>query len=175
MFIQQTQSRIQLNSRVQNESRRSLVRTLVDTMNGHRADDVARLLTEDYEGRNVPLGTNVNGRAEVRDGLVKLFRAFPDLSIRVHGMLEGSDSLVLYWSATGTHRGDFERIPATGRETTASGSSLFHFDGAAIADGLHVWDFAGLLRSMRLLPSLPGRAGDRQHVALDRHFGCQNG
>jgi len=142
-------------------------------INEGRPDAAVRLLADSYEGRNVPLGTTVCGREDVRKSLETLLHAFPDLSIRIHGILDGSDSLVLYWSATGTHRGDFERIPATGRETTASGSSLFHFDGAVILDGLHVWDFAGLLRSMRLLPALPGRSGrsgNGQQSAMESHF-----
>lgn len=155
--------------------RADIIRTLVQRINEGRPDEAVRLLADDYEGHNVPLGTTVRGREDVREGLETLFRAFPDLTISIHRMLEESDSLVLYWSATGTHSGDFERIPATGRETCASGTSLFHFEDLVIIDGLHVWDFAGLLRSMRLLPTLSGRTGDRQQATMEQHFQTGNG
>jgi hypothetical protein len=47
-----------------------------------------------------------------------------------------------------------QNIPPTGRRIAVCGISLLTIEGGRISRGLYVWDVAGLLRSIGLLPEL---------------------
>jgi hypothetical protein len=46
------------------------------------------------------------------------------------------------------------RIPPTGRSIAVRGTSVLTVESGKIIRGLYVWDVAGLLRSIGLLPEL---------------------
>ena len=71
-------------------------------------------------------------------------------------MTEGSSAQVV-WVLSGTHKGTFLGIPATQREVEVCGFSHLEFAGGTLHRAMHLWDMAGLLRRLRLLPDLPNR------------------
>lgn len=57
--------------------------------------------------------------------LVKNFRdAFPDLKVDIEYQVAEGDRVVSKWSMTGTHKGDFMGIPATGKKVDLSAVSI---------------------------------------------------
>ncbi len=62
--------------------------------------------------------------------------------------------IVLFWTATGKHLGPLLNIPPTGKEVAVRGVTMMTVVGGKIKRGLHIWDLAGLLRSIKLLPEL---------------------
>jgi steroid delta-isomerase-like uncharacterized protein len=54
-------------------------------------------------------------------------RAFPDLEWRVDLVLAEGDLVAARWTATGTHRGGWGDVPATGSAVTFSGVNIFLF------------------------------------------------
>ena len=82
------------------------------------------------------------------------------LALRDQGTL-GEDEIViqgdrvaLFWTAYGTHEGRLMNIPPTHRKIAVRGASLLTVENEKISHGLYVWDVAGLLRSIGLLPDL---------------------
>ena len=70
--------------------------------------------------------------------------AFPDLVYTIDDMFATSNKAAVRWTATGTHRGDFMGVPATGKKVTVKGNDIFRADGGKLAE---VWvssDFFGL-------------------------------
>jgi predicted ester cyclase len=55
---------------------------------------------------------------------------------------------------SGTHQGKIMGIPATGQKISVQGVSIMEIEDGLIARGNNVWDTAGFLRAMRLLPEL---------------------
>jgi predicted ester cyclase len=55
---------------------------------------------------------------------------------------------------SGTQRGAFMGIPATGRFVEVRGVSILTIENGLIARGTNIWDTAGLLRALHLLPEL---------------------
>jgi predicted ester cyclase len=58
------------------------------------------------------------------------------------------------WTVVGTHAGGPMNIPATGRTVRLHGASFFEVAAGRIVRANHVWDTAGLLRALGLLPDL---------------------
>jgi hypothetical protein len=63
-------------------------------------------------------------------------------------------TVIAVWTARGSHRGPFLNIPPTKRRFEVRGVSKLSFQGGRVQRDIHVWDVAGLLRAIGLLPDL---------------------
>ena len=88
------------------------------------------------------------GRAEYRDAVLASHQAFPDLVVEVLDQLAEGDKVATRWRASGTHRGPFAGISATGRPVRITAMHLHR-----VADGklTEHWEEIDLLRLMRQL------------------------
>jgi steroid delta-isomerase-like uncharacterized protein len=80
---------------------------------------------------------------------VQAYRAaFPDLRIAVDDQIAGGDRVVIRWTGTGTHRGELNGIPATGRTATVSGVFIHKLAGGLITESWSMFDQLGLLAQL---------------------------
>src|SRR5690348_5147127 len=63
-------------------------------------------------------GTGPDG---FRSNLARLRTGFPDVRFTLHDLLAEQDGVAVYWTWTGTHRGTFAGIPATGKPVRHEG------------------------------------------------------
>jgi predicted ester cyclase len=66
------------------------------------------------------------------------------------------DCAAVFWQASGTHAGKVMNIPPTGRRVEMRGVSWLKMAGGKIVQGEQLWDVAGMLRAIGLLPDLTG-------------------
>lgn len=86
------------------------------------------------------------GRAAVENAFRTIFRAFPDLTIRVDEFLESGNRAVLVGSTGGTDTGGFMGLPPTGKPFTTPMIFLYTFDDQyKIVREQRVYDFSRLL------------------------------
>ena len=62
----------------------------------------------------------------------QLRHAFPDLALAVDHMVADDDNVSIAYTMTGTHKGAFEGIPATGKKIKARGVQIAKFDANAM-------------------------------------------
>jgi steroid delta-isomerase-like uncharacterized protein len=130
-----------------------LVMNLLDAWNSHDLRRVATFYAPDYEGIDVGQAQPQRGSRERVRVLAAYMRAFPDLYFTGEPLVEGNRA-VLVWTMRGTHRGTLMRIPPTGRCVEVRGVSVLTIEHGLVTRGLTIWDTAGLLRSLGLLPDL---------------------
>lgn len=131
-----------------------IVQQIIDAWNSHNIDQIMELHDSDYEGGDVGLAEKVLGLQGIRKAYLRFFRAFPDIVVIAEDQIVCDDRVVIHWVATGTHRGSFMRIPASNRKISVHGVSLLTLKNGKILKGTRVWDVAGLLREIGLLPDL---------------------
>jgi predicted ester cyclase len=131
-----------------------LVRDLLDTWNAHDLGRIETFYAPYYEGTDVGQAGPQRGPRSVSQNLERYLRAFPDLRFVEKDVVVQGDRAVLVWEARGTHAGKLMNIPPTGRRIAVCGASVLTVEGGRISRGLYVWDVAGLLRSIGLLPEL---------------------
>jgi steroid delta-isomerase-like uncharacterized protein len=95
----------------------------------------------------LPDGTRL-GRAEYRNAVLASHQAFPDLVVEVLDQLAEGDKVATRWRASGTHRGPFAGISATGRPVTITAMHLHRVADAKLTEH---WEEIDLLRLMRQL------------------------
>ena len=128
--------------------------SFIAAWNAHDVQAVAACYAPDYEEVDVARVEPVHGPDAVRRVLDYYLRAFPDLRVTLDDRIVDGNRAALYWTWTGTHRGAFMHIPATGHPVLVRGTSLVTLENGKIRRALRIWDLAGLLRNLRLLPEL---------------------
>ena len=93
----------------------------------------------------VPLGAPSNGEAAVEELLDGLFAAFPDFDAKELSLHHGDDIVFVDTQITGTHRGPWAGVPATGRRMEVRCGCIFHFDGVRLVKETVFFDHATLL------------------------------
>jgi predicted ester cyclase len=88
------------------------------------------------------------GRQGLRDGMSARFAAFPDLQVDLTATVAEADEVAIWYTARGTHRGDFGAVRATGKSATWTGSDLLRFDGNTIVEARFLDDSLGLMRQL---------------------------
>ena len=131
-----------------------LATRLLLAMNEHAPDRVAALLADDYEGHDIAQPTAHTGREPAVQLAANYLQAFPDLRIMQEDVVVQGDRVVVSWVARGTHRGVIMNIPPTGRACEVRGTTWLVARDSRITRGVCLWDVAGFLRCIGLLPEL---------------------
>lgn len=115
------------------------------------------LVTSDYASHDPSNPTTARGRELLRENS-RLYRsAFPDLHFRIEDILSEGDEVVVRWTASGTHKGEFAGLAPTGRYAEVSGIQIIRFRGEKIAEDWSNWDTLGLLRKLGAIPAIEER------------------
>lgn len=131
-----------------------LVAELVAAWNSHDLDRIVNFYAPDYRDSDVAWPVPRRGLEGVRQMMAMYFRAFPDLYFTAESSLIQGEQIALFWRAQGTHQGKVMNIPPTGRSIDVRGTSWLSLTGGKISRAHYVWDVAGLLRQLGLLPEL---------------------
>jgi steroid delta-isomerase-like uncharacterized protein len=116
--------------------------------NAHDPDGVAAVFAEDAVVVDLGVG-EVRGRAAIRARVAAMLAGFPDLRLERKLLLVDADANADEWVMTGTHRGDYFGIPATGRGVEIHGATVSRFgpDGLVVHDTNYV-DVQGLVNQL---------------------------
>ena len=131
----------------------AVVRRFIDEVfNGGNFAVADELLTSDYVHHDPATGEEGSGK----DGLKKMVdfyrQAFPDFSVRLDDQILAEDRVVERWTGRGTHQGSLMGAAATGKTITASGISIHRLKGGKIAETWTIFDTAGMLRQLGIVP-----------------------
>lgn len=131
-----------------------LIHDLLEAWNTRDLERIKSFYAPEYEGVDVGQAEPRRGPHDVAQTVERYLRAFPDLRFVADDVIVQGNRAVLVWTAHGTHGGKLMRIPPTGHTINVRGTSVLTVESGKITHGLHVWDVAGLLRSIGLLPEL---------------------
>jgi steroid delta-isomerase-like uncharacterized protein len=127
---------------------------LINAWNSHDLDAAAQFYADDYAGMDIAQREPHRGARGIREFLQRYQNAFPDYRFTADEMIVAGDRAVLVWTARGTHRGSVMNIPPTGRAINVRGVSVLTIENAKVKNAIYIWDVAGLLRNIGLLPEL---------------------
>ncbi|MGC2764842.1 MAG: ester cyclase [Candidatus Acidiferrum sp.] len=90
------------------------------------------------------LGRGV-GPSAYRRQVERFLIGLPDLKFKVDDTISEGDKLVVYWTITGTHRGEFLGVPPTNKRVAFSGITINLIAGK-ILESTVIWDGLGLMK-----------------------------
>lgn len=94
-------------------------------------------------------GPAVSGRAvgpgAYRQVVGRFLAGFPDLKLTVDETVSEKDKLVVAWTISGTHKGEFLGVPPTNKKVCLSGITINQVANGKIIESTVIWDGLGLL------------------------------
>lgn len=150
-----------------------LIDNLMAMWNSHDPSRAAEIYANEYRALDVTDQTLVRGPEGVARQLQRFSKAFPDLVFQGEETILERDRVAIHWSARGTHQGSILNIPPTGRRVHIHGVSMLCVENGKFSKGVHLWDMAGLLRAIGLLPELEKRAPLDASVLQDALTICE--
>jgi steroid delta-isomerase-like uncharacterized protein len=131
----------------------TIVRRFVDeVITQGNIDAAAQYVWEDVV-EQVPLPGQGPGLDGLKDILRAMRAGFPDIVFSIQEQVAERDKVASRFEWTGTHRGEFLGIPATGRTVRVWGMVIDRLEDGRIKDTRILMDTFGLLGQLGVLPS----------------------
>ena len=85
--------------------------------------------------------------------VVQFVRAFPDLKFTVVDMVAENEKVVAFWNISGTHKGEFRGIAATGKKVSVDGITMIQLADGIIMDSYVSMDMWSMMRQLGAIPA----------------------
>ncbi|CAA9499019.1 MAG: hypothetical protein AVDCRST_MAG30-1799 [uncultured Solirubrobacteraceae bacterium] len=96
------------------------------------------------------------GREGFRGFWQTMLTAFPDLHIEPRHDVADDDHVVVAYTVSGTHQGDFQGIAPTGRRIEVNGIQIGRFEDGRLVERWGSSDELGILQQLGAEPTTPG-------------------
>lgn len=127
--------------------REAVVRAHADAENRHDVEATLRTFHKPrYEV--VPMGGPIDGADAVRALLGGLLAGFPDFHAEIETVHHADSAVVAEIRMTGTHRGPWAGVPASGKRIDVPSACVFVFDEDRLLCERVYFDMATLLRQI---------------------------
>jgi steroid delta-isomerase-like uncharacterized protein len=131
---------------------KAILRRMTDeVMNSHNLDVIDEILADDFiEHDELP------GLPQSREGVKQFFgmmiEAFPDFRAEATHMLVDGDTGIIRAVMSGTHKGEFMGIPATGKRFEVPTIDIVRFEGDRAAEHWGAMDMMSLMQQLGVVP-----------------------
>lgn len=120
--------------------------TFLATMDEHYATDYV------YHG---PTGEDIRGLKNYKQYFSNFLDAFPDTHFTFDDIVAEGDKVVIRFTWTGTHKGEFQGIPPTNKKITIWGITIVRIVGGKTAEEWEMMDIMGFMQQLGVIPT-PG-------------------
>ena len=138
-------------SQIQLERNKALVRRWIEE--GFNKRDVR--VVDDIFVETLTINGVLIGRENLKKSMRRRFTAFPDLHVTIEEIIGEGDKVGIWYTAKGTHKGEFEGVPATGKQVNWFGFDLLRIRGGKISRARFIDDSLGLMRQLGATLSPP--------------------
>jgi predicted ester cyclase len=121
------------------ENKETVRRTYEEGMNRRDIDFLDQVFTQDYVA-HFPGKPPIVGLKEAKKAIAAFLAAFPDAVYKIEDLFAEGDRVVARWSASGTHTGPFQGIPAehsvppTGKRVTFGATDIYRMVDGKVAE-----------------------------------------
>lgn len=138
---------------------KEVIRRFFEAMNRGDVEDAVALIDPSFRGVDATRSAVTDGRQAARNEIRAGLSAFSDATFSVKHSVSTPSQVTVLWVLDAVQDCPFLQIPATNRRVQVGGVGFFGVNDGKIIRAIHLWDLAGLLRELGLLPDLP--TGDR--------------
>jgi steroid delta-isomerase-like uncharacterized protein len=134
------------------DSDEAVVRRYYEEMaNGRQNGLAAELFATDHvmHDPQVPAGPGPEGMV----GVISTYQDGVDGHWTVEDLFSSGDKVVARWTGSGTHVGEVNGIPPTGKAISVDAISIHRMADGKIAETWEVWDTLGFLQQLGVVPS----------------------
>lgn len=124
-----------------------------DVLNQNRFAAAEKYIAPDAVEHDTLMGEGLNVLENVREHLSQFHTGFPDLKYEIQDVVLDGDRIAVRYRLTGTHRGRFLGIEATGRPIDIEGAEFWRLAKGKIVEHWNYLDSMILMQQLDLIPS----------------------
>lgn len=128
-----------------------VVRFVEEAINQGRLDVMDEIVAEDFVELD-PLPGQRQGREGLKEVIGMLRAAFPDIGWTCEEYISEGDKVASRFMWTGTHRGVFLGIPATGKSVSVKGMVIDRVVDGQMVDSRILMDTLGMMQQLGVIP-----------------------
>jgi steroid delta-isomerase-like uncharacterized protein len=129
------------------ETKQLIQRFYDEAINGKKLELIDEMVAADLvEHEELPIAAS--GREGVKQFFSLLQTAFPDFRMNVEDIIVEGDKGVVRATLTGTHRGEFMGIPATGKGVSVTVIDIVRLSEGRVAEHWGVTDSAAMMEQL---------------------------
>ncbi len=136
------------------EDNKAAARRFVNVWGNGSLETIDELAAPDLSVYYPVLGQPIYGAEAFKQQLIRIHSVFGDAVITSDDIIAEGDKVVVCWTARATHADDLSgpvRVPATGKQVTWSGITIYRFADGKIVEESGQEDFLGVLRQLGAL------------------------
>jgi steroid delta-isomerase-like uncharacterized protein len=131
------------------EENKAIARRFYEEIVGQdNLDAIEEVFAADYVDHDPANEEQTRGTDGVRAEAGMYKSAFPDMRFTIHEQIAEGDLVVTRWTNQGTHEGELQGMPATGKSVSVEGMTIHRIADGKIAEGWWNWDTMGLMRQL---------------------------
>jgi steroid delta-isomerase-like uncharacterized protein len=133
-------------------SRTIIQRFIEEILNQKKVAVADEIVAEDFIELD-PFPGQVQGRQGLKDVLGMFFSGFPDMHWVIEEQIAEGDKVVTRFTWTGSQKGDFMGIPATGKQVKVKGVVIDRVVDGRMVDSRILMDTMGMMQQLGVVPS----------------------
>ena len=114
--------------------------------NERRMEFIDRVIADTHALEDPTVSGRGVGPVAYRRQVERFLTGLPDLKFTVDETVSEKDKLVVAWTITGTHKGEFLGVAPTNKKVVFSGITINQIGGGKILESTVIWDRLGLLK-----------------------------
>ena len=135
------------------DENKAIARRITDEFwNGGDRAVLDQLLTAGYTHHD-PSRPDVRTREEFAAAALGLRASFPDIAVDAEAWIAEGDLVMKRWTMRGTHQAEFLGIPASGKQVSYSGMTIYRLERDQIVECWYNHDVLGLLQQLGVIPA----------------------
>jgi len=134
------------------ETNKAIVRRSIEQiLNNQRYDLIDEFFVDTVELHGT--GPSIIGRTALVEVYATFFAAFPDWHTTIDDMVAEGDKVVVRITSNGTHQGEMQGIPATGKPYTQNAIVIYRLTNGKIVEGRLQTDMLSMMQQLGLMPA----------------------
>jgi steroid delta-isomerase-like uncharacterized protein len=130
-----------------------VTRAFFEALNSMDKTDPLDFCSDDTRFEDTAFGVVVAGKQPYKGVFTKFFGSISGVKSEVKSVIASGDWAAAVWTFSGTQKGDFPGIPATGKSFSVRGVSIVQVKNGKMTSRIDYWDSATMLRQLGVIPS----------------------
>jgi steroid delta-isomerase-like uncharacterized protein len=132
------------------DNRQIVQRFMDECWNQGNLNTVMELVADNCRYHDPVFPSLTSGAENIKNHIQTCRNGFPDLMFTIDDTIAERDEVVVHWTGTGTHTGQFLGMPPTNKKASVTGTSIFRLEGSKIVEEWANWNLMSMLEQLGL-------------------------
>jgi steroid delta-isomerase-like uncharacterized protein len=130
------------------DNKQIVQRFMDECWNRGNLNAVSELVADNCRHHDPVFPSLTSGAENIKHHIQNCRSGFPDLMFTTDDTIAERNEVVLHWTGTGTHKGQFLGMPATNKKATVTGMSIYRLEGSKIAEIWSNWNLMSMMEQL---------------------------